>query len=104
MILVGDLVFRNNLISFVVKGLDLIDENVEKFGELQIECVAACATTRNSRNLPDYGMEARDLYKPFLTRDMVLSLCEKYILLRILKELLKYLKNGRNMLSLEAIS
>lgn len=76
-ILVGDLVFRNNLISFVVKGLDLIDENVEKFGELQVECAAACATTRNSRNLPDYGMEARDLYKPFLTRDMVGSLCEK---------------------------
>lgn len=76
-ILVGDLVFRNNLISFVVKGLDLIDENVEKFGELRIECAAACAVTKNSRNLPDYGIEARDLYKPFLTRDMVLSLCEK---------------------------
>lgn len=76
-ILVGDLVFRNNLISFVVKGLDLIDENVEKFGELQVECAAACAITRNTRNLPDYGIEARDLYKPFLTRDMVLSLCEK---------------------------
>lgn len=76
-ILVGDLVFRNSLISFVVKGLDLIDENVEKFGELPIECAAACAITKNSRNLPDYGIEARDLYKPFLTRDMVLSLCEK---------------------------
>ena len=76
-ILVGDLVFRNNLISFVVKGLDLIDENVEKFGELRIECAAACAVTKNSRNLPDYGIEDRDLYKPFLTRDMVLSLCEK---------------------------
>lgn len=76
-ILVGDLVFRNNLISFVVKGLDLIDENVVKFGELPVECAAACAITRNSRNLPDYGIEARDLYKPFLTRDMVLSLCEK---------------------------
>lgn len=76
-ILVGDLVFRNNLISFVVKGLDLIDENVEKFGELPVECAAACAVTKNTRNLPDYGVEARDLYKSFLTRDMVLSLCEK---------------------------
>lgn len=76
-ILVGDLVFRNNLISFVVKGLDLIDENVEKFGELPIECAAACAITRNSRNLPDYGIETRNLYRSFLTRDMVLSLCEK---------------------------
>ena len=76
-ILVGDLVFRKNLISFVVKGLDLIDENVEKFGELSVECAAACAITRNSRNLPDYGIEARELYKSFLTRDMVLSLCEK---------------------------
>lgn len=77
LILVGDLVFRNNLISFVVKGLDVIDENVEKFGELPIECAAACAISKNSRNLPDYGIEARDLYKSFLTRDMVLSLCEK---------------------------
>lgn len=76
-ILVGDLVFRNGLVSFVVKGLDLIDENVEKFGELPVECAAACAITKNSRNLPDYGIEARDLYKPFLTRNMVLSLCEK---------------------------
>ncbi len=76
-ILVGDLVFRNELISFVVKGLDLIDENVEKFGELPIECAAACAITRNNRNLPDYGIVGRDLYKSFLTRDIVLSLCEK---------------------------
>lgn len=76
-ILIGDLVFRNNIISFVVKGMDLIDENVEKFGELYIQCAAACAVSRNERNLPDYGMEARDLYRPFLTRDMVLSLCEK---------------------------
>lgn len=75
-ILIGDLVFRNGLISFVVKGLDLIDENVEKFGELRIVCAAACAVTKNSRNLPDYGMEGKDLYKPFLTRDMVLLLCE----------------------------
>ena len=76
-VLVGDLVFRNNIISFVVKGLDLVDENVEKFGELKIECVAACAITKNERNLPDYGVDTRNLYKPFLTRDMVLSLCEK---------------------------
>ena len=75
--LVGDLVFRNNLISFVVKGLDLIDENVEKFGELPIQCAAVCAVTKNFRNLPDYGIEGKDLYKPFLTRDMVLSLCQK---------------------------
>ena len=76
-ILVGDLVFRNNVISFVVKGLDLIDENVEKFGELPVECAAACAITRTSRNLPDYGMDPRNLYNPFLTRDLVLSMCEK---------------------------
>ena len=75
-VLVGDLVFKNNIISFVVKGLDLIDENVEKFGELRIESAAACAITKNDRNLPDYGLDSRDLYKPFLTRDTVLSLCE----------------------------
>lgn len=75
-VLVGDLLFRNGIISFVVKGLDLIDENVEKFGELRIECAAACAVTKNERNLPDYGLDSSDLYKAFLTRDMVLSLCE----------------------------
>ncbi|TCT16010.1 superfamily I DNA and/or RNA helicase [Natranaerovirga pectinivora] len=75
-VLVGDLVFRNNIISFVVKGLDLIDENVEKFGELRIESAAACAIGKNDKNLPDYGLDNRDLYKPFLTRDKVLSLCE----------------------------
>lgn len=75
-VLVGDLVARNNIISFVVKGLDLIDENVEKFGELRVECAAACAISKNDRNLPDYGLDSRDLYRPFLTRDMVLSLCK----------------------------
>lgn len=77
LILVGDLVFRNNLIAFVVKGLDLIDVNVQKFGELPIECAAACAINRNDRNLPDYGINSRELYRSFLTRDMVTSLCEK---------------------------
>lgn len=79
-ILIGDLVFRRNakeqsMISFTVKGIDLIDSNVEKFGELRIECAAACATTKNEYNAPDYG--TTNLGKPFLTRDMVLSLCEK---------------------------
>ena len=77
LILIGDLVFRNELISFEVKGIDLIDINIEKFGELRIECSAAFAIEKNERRLPDYGMEGKDLYKPFLTRDIVLSLCNK---------------------------
>ena len=48
-ILVGDLVFRNNLISFVVKGLDLIDENVEKFGELRIK-YASCSSKKRTKS------------------------------------------------------
>lgn len=76
-ILIGDLVFRNSLISFVVKGIDLIDENVEKHGEYSVQCAALCAITKNNKNLPDYGVEGRELYKSFLTRDMVLYLCQK---------------------------
>ncbi|HNZ65950.1 MAG TPA: hypothetical protein PKM32_01110, partial [Planctomycetota bacterium] len=75
-ILIGDLVFRKNLHSFVVKGLDVIDANVKKFGELKMECRAACAITTKERNLPDYRIDGRNLYQPFLTRDRVLSLCE----------------------------
>lgn len=77
LILVGDLQFRNNIITFVVKGIDLIDENVEKFGELKIKCAVACAIVKDDRNRPDFGMDSRELYKSYLTRDSVLSLCEK---------------------------
>lgn len=76
LILVGDLQFRNNIITYVVKGIDLIDENVEKFGELKVRCAAACAITKDERNRPDFGMDGRELYKSYLTRDSVLSLCE----------------------------
>lgn len=76
LILVGDLQFRNNIITYVVKGIDLIDENVEKFGELKVKCVVACAITRDGNNRPDFGMNGRELYKSYLTRDSVLSLCE----------------------------
>lgn len=76
LILVGDLQFRNNIISYVVKGIDLIDENVEKYGELKIRCAAACAISKDDRNRPDFGMDGRELYKSYLTRDAVISLCE----------------------------
>ena len=75
-ILIGDLVFRNSIITFAVKGIDLIDENVKKFGELKIKCAAACAAARDGRNRPDFGLETRELYNSFLTRDSVLSMCE----------------------------
>lgn len=76
LVIVGDLTFRNNLISVVVKGIDLVDRNVKKFGELKIECSAACATSWNEKHLPDFGLRGRDLYRSFLTRDKVLSLCK----------------------------
>lgn len=76
LVIVGDLTFRKNLIYVVVKGIDLVDRNVKKFGELKIECSAACATSWNEKHLPDFGLIGRDLYRSFLTRDKVLSLCK----------------------------
>ena len=75
-IIVGDLTFVNNRISIDVKGIDLVDINVQKFGELRIECLAACALQKDERNRPDFGLESRELYNSFLTRDLVLTMCQ----------------------------
>ncbi len=78
-ILIGDITF-GSVISFTVKGIELIDSNVAKYGEYRVACTAACAfiqktiTTRTGTfTAPDYGTSA--LREPVLTRDFIDRLC-----------------------------
>ena len=80
LMIIGDVTF-NNVIDITIKGIDLIDVNVAKFGEIKVNCYAATATstksltTRDGRviNVPDYG--TRDLQNAVLTHDFVDRLC-----------------------------
>lgn len=74
-IFIGDIVFNNTVISFDVKGIELMDVNIAKFGEYEIQCTAACAITRDDKNRPNYGV--RDLRDSVLTYDLVDELCKE---------------------------
>lgn len=79
-IIIGDVTF-GNVIDITVKGIELIDVNVAKFGEKRVYCTAACAfatktfADRMGRTItvPDYGV--REMHDPVLTNDFVYSLC-----------------------------
>lgn len=79
-IIIGDVTF-GNVIDITVKGIELIDVNVAKFGEKRVYCTAACAfetktfSDRMGRSItvPDYGV--REMHDPVLTNDFVYSLC-----------------------------
>lgn len=79
-IIIGDVTF-GSVIDITVKGLELIDKNVAKFGEKRVRCTAACAFAtksfpdRTGRNItvPDYG--TREMHDPVLTNDFVNNLC-----------------------------
>lgn len=76
-ILIGDITFGTTVIAFTVKGLELMDANVAKFGEKQILCIAVCAFTRqklpNGKEVPYYGNI--DLKRAVLTHDFIDQLC-----------------------------
>lgn len=80
LMIIGDVTF-NNVIDITIKGIELIDINVAKFGEIKVNCYAATATTtksfttRDGRSVtvPDYG--TRDLQSAVLTHDFVDRLC-----------------------------
>ena len=79
-IVIGDLTF-DSVTAVTVKGIELIDSNVAKFGERAVLCNAACAfaTTSflaggRSITVPDYG--TRDIHDEILTNDFILDLCE----------------------------
>ena len=82
LILVGDLAFES-VTAVTIKGIDLIDADVQKFGEKEIECTALCAFTKKTvRNritgqtfeAPDYG-DYVDLHNAVLTNDFIKKLC-----------------------------
>ena len=84
LILVGDLAFES-VTAVTIKGIDLIDADVQKFGEKEIECTALCAFTKKTvrnRNTgltfeaPDYG-DYVDLHNAVLTNDFINELCTK---------------------------
>ncbi|MCM1440890.1 MAG: AAA family ATPase, partial [Roseburia sp.] len=79
LIIIGDVTF-GKVIDITVKGIELIDVNVAKFGEKKVYCTAACAFINksfvaNGRSItvPDYGV--REMHSPVLTNDFVNALC-----------------------------
>lgn len=80
LILVGD-IFFGSVVEVSVKGIELIDKKIAKFGEKKINCVAVCALTKKTFEdrsgktitVPDYG--TRELTDPVLTHDLVNDLC-----------------------------
>lgn len=79
LILIGDVTF-GSVIFVSVKGIDIIDSSIEKFGEMRVVCTAACAFENKSfvaggRNVtvPDYG--TRDVHDSVLTNNLVDELC-----------------------------
>ena len=84
LILVGDLAFES-VTAVTIKGIDLIDADVQKFGEKEVVCTALCAFTKKkvrNRNTgltfeaPDYG-DYVDLHNAVLTNDFINELCTK---------------------------
>lgn len=79
-IIIGDVTF-GNVIDITVKGIELIDKNIAKYGERKVYCTAACAfvtktfSDKMGRNIivPDYGV--RDMHSAVLTNDFVNDLC-----------------------------
>lgn len=77
-IIIGDVTF-GNIIDITVKGIELIDVSVAKFGEKSVYCTAACAFVKKvlptGIPVPDYG--TRDLHNSVLTNDFVDELCNE---------------------------
>lgn len=79
-IIIGDVTF-GSVIDITVKGIELIDSKVAKFGEKRVLCTAACAfgkkeipnrITGRISQVADYG--TRDMHDAVLTNDFVASL------------------------------
>lgn len=79
-IIIGDVTF-GSVIDITVKGIELIDSKVAKFGEKRVSCVAACAFSRKeipnrmtgrTSQVADYG--TRDMHDAVLTNDFITSL------------------------------
>ena len=77
LIIIGDVTF-GKVIEITVKGLELIDINVAKFGERKVYCTAACAFTKTTlpgRDFTVLNYGVREMHNPVLTNDFVNALC-----------------------------
>ena len=83
LILIGDLTF-DSVTAVTIKGIELIDADMQKFGEKEVVCTALCAFRRKAIpnriggtiQVPDYG-DRVDLYDAVLTNDFINELCTK---------------------------
>ena len=82
-IIIGDVTF-GSVIDITVKGIELIDSKVAKFGEKRVCCVAACAFSRKeipnritgrTSQVADYG--TREMHDAVLTNDFITSLASE---------------------------
>lgn len=80
LIAIGDVTFGGKVIDISVKGIDIIDSKVAKFGEINVQCYAAYATEEKiisvggrTFSVADYG--DIDLHDSLLTQDFVDRLC-----------------------------
>ncbi|MCR4661562.1 MAG: AAA family ATPase [Clostridia bacterium] len=78
--IIGDLTY-GGVVEITVKGIELIDSNVAKFGEKRIKCKAACAFTKKTFmvsgreiTVPDYLI--RETHDEVLTNDFIVDLCD----------------------------
>lgn len=104
LILIGDVTF-GSITDITVKGIELIDSNVAKFGEKKVFCIAACAFSKKEipnrmtgrmSQVADYG--TRDMHDAVLTNDFIVELCDNCYpvphpekAIRIFSEWLKYI-------------
>lgn len=103
LMIIGDVTF-NNVIDITIKGIDLIDANVAKFGEIKVNCYAAIATTKKTFNMneksvtvPDY--EIKDLKNSVLTDDFVKELCDENYPVTNIKEALSTFENWKKYIN-----
>ena len=75
LIIIGDVTF-GSVIDVAVKGIELIDSKIAKFGEKRVACVAACAFAKKTFvsqgrtiTVADYGV--REMRNAVLTNDFV---------------------------------
>lgn len=76
LILVGD-IRLGNMTEIVIKGIDLIDVDIMKYGEEMVRCYACCAfetkTLPNGKPVPNYN--GHRLHEEVLTADFIDNLC-----------------------------
>lgn len=81
-ILIGDISMRYG--EFIVKGIELIDGSIYKYGEMPIKGIASCAFSNKSFSLasgqtitvPEYGINLKQT-QSVLTRDLMFEMCKR---------------------------